>query len=108
MHHRSSRRKAVLERVVVVKPNGYQPPEDAFVHRQVGLVPGLRKAVQAQAVRPDLVVVAQAHQLQDVSVLPSREGVFHHDGVNNLGRVSGIAKASRQLNLPVDSTGMAE
>ena len=66
------------------------------------------EAVQAQAVRPDLVVVAQAHQLQDVSVLPSREGVLRHDNVNDLGRVSDVVEPPRQLNLPVDSTGMAE
>ena len=71
MHHRSPRRKAILEGVVVVKPNGYQPPQDTLVHRQVGLVPGLREAVQAQAVRPDLVVITQAHQLQDITILSS-------------------------------------
>ena len=108
MHHRSPRRQAVLERIVVVKPDGYQPSQDAFIHRQVGIVPGLREAVQAQAVRPDLVVVAQAHQLQDVSVFPSREGVLRHNGINDLGRVSGIAKVFRQPNLPVGSTSMAE
>ena len=108
MHHRSPRRQAVLERVVVVKPNGYQPPQNTFVHRQIGIVPGLREAVQAQAVRPDLVVVAQAHQLQNVAVLPSGEVVLSHDGINNLGRVSGVVKPPRQLNLPVDSTGTAE
>ena len=108
MHHRSPRRQAVLERVIVVKPNGYQPPQDMLVHRQVGLVPDLREAVQAQAVRPDLVVVAQAHQLQNVSVLSPREGILPHDGVNDLGRISGIAKVSRQPNLPVGLTGMAE
>ena len=108
MHHRSPRRKAILERVAVVQPNGYQPPQDALVHRQVGIIPGLRKAVQAQAVRPDLVVVAQAHQLQDIAVLLSREGILPHDGVDNLGRISGRAKVSRQPNLPVGSTGMVE
>src|ERR1700753_2001484 len=94
MHHRSPSRQAVLERVVVVQPNGYQPPQDTLIHRQVGLVPGLREAVQAQAVRPDLVVVAQAHQLQDITILSSREGVVRHNGVDNLGRVSGISQAS--------------
>ena len=108
MHHRSPRRKAVLEGVVVVKPNGYQPSQDALVHCQVGLVPGLREAVQAQAVRPDLVVVAQAHQLQDVTILSSREGVLRHNGVDDLGRISRIAKLARRLNLPVGSTGKAE
>ena len=108
MHHRSPRRKTVLEGVIVVKPNGYQPPQDAFVHGQVGIVPGLREAVQAQAVRPDLVVVAQAHQLQDITILSSREGILRHNGVDNLGRVSGIFKLARRLNLPVDSTGTAE
>ena len=37
----------VLERVVVVKANGYQPSQDALVPCQVGVVPGLREAVQA-------------------------------------------------------------
>ena len=92
MHHRSPRRQAILESVVVVKPDGYQPPKDTFVHRQVGIVPGLREAVQAQAVRPDLVVVAQAHQLQDVAVFLSREVVLSHDGVDNLGRVNRISE----------------
>ena len=94
MHHRSPRRQAVLERVVVVKPDGYQPPKDTFVHRQVGFIPGLREAVQAQAVRPDLVIVAQAHQLQDVAVFSSREDIFRHDGINNLGRVSQVAQSA--------------
>ena len=93
MHHRSPRRQAVLERVVVVKPYGYQPLQDSFVHRQIGIVPGLREAVQAQAVRPDLVVVTQAHQLQDVSVFLPRKVVLCHDGVDNLGRVSGTIKS---------------
>ena len=61
MHHRPPRRQAVLERVVVVKPDGYQLSQDTFVHRQIGFIPSLQEAVQAQAVRPDLVVVAQAH-----------------------------------------------
>ena len=69
MHHRSSRGQAVLERVVVIQPDGYQPSQDTFVPHQVGVVPGLREAVQAQAIRPDLVVIAQAHYLQDVAVL---------------------------------------
>ena len=72
------------------------------------ITPGRRKAVQTQAVRPDLVVVAQAHQLQDVAVLSPREGVLPRNGVNNLGGVSELVKVSRQLNLPVGSTGMAE
>ena len=96
MHHRSPRRKAVLEGVVVVKPNGYQPPQNAFVHGQVGLVPGLREAVQAQAVRPDLIIVAQAHQLQDVTVLSPREGILSHDAIDDLMDVSGIVKISRR------------
>ena len=108
MHHRSPRRKTVLEGVVVVQPNGYQPPQDALVHRQVGLVPSLREAVQAQAVRPDLVVVAQAHQLQDVAIFLSREVILSHDGVDNLGRVSRTSKKLVELNLPVDSTGTVE
>ena len=94
MHHRSPSRQAVLERVVVVQPNGYQPPQDTLVHRQVGLVPGLREAVQAQAVRPNLVVVAQAHQLQDVAILPPRESVLRHDSIDNLGRVSQVAQSA--------------
>ena len=94
MHHRSPRWKTILERVIVVKPNGYQPPQNAFIHRQIGIVPGLREAVQAQAVRPNLVVVAQAHQLQDVAILPPRESVLRHDGINNLGRVSQVAQSA--------------
>ena len=102
MHHRSPSRQAVLERVVVVKTNGYQPPQDTFVHRQIGLVPGLQEAVQAQAVRPDLVVVAQAYHLQDVAILGSREGILPHDAVNNLTSISGVVKISRRpANLSV-------
>ena len=96
MHHRSPRRQTVLERIVVVKPNGYQPLQDAFVPRQVGIVPGLREAVQAQAVRPDLVVVAQAYHLQGVAILGSREGILPHDAVNDLTSISGVIKISRR------------
>ena len=96
MHHRPPRRKTVLERVVVVKPDGHQPPQDTFFPHQVGIIPGLRVAVQAQAVRPDLVVVTQAHQLQDVTILGSREGILPHNSINNLARISGVVKISRQ------------
>ena len=102
MHHGSPRGQAVLERVIVVKPNGDQPPQDTFVPRQVGLIPGLREAVQAQAVRPDLVIVAQAHHLQDIAILESREGILPHDAVENLTSVSGVIKTSRRpANLSV-------
>ena len=76
MHHRSPRRQAILERVVVVKPDGYQSSQDVFVPRQVGIVPGLRETVQAQAVHPDLVVIAQAYHLQVIVILRSREGIL--------------------------------
>ena len=95
VHHCSPCRQAVLECVIVVQPDGNQPSQDALVSRQVGVVPGLREAVQAQAIHPDLVVVTQAYHLQDVVILGPREGILPHDAVDNLTSISGVIKISR-------------
>ena len=106
MHHCSPCRQAVLEGIIVEKPNGYQPPQDTFVPRQVGIVPGLQEVVQAQAVRPDLVVVTQAYHLQNISILRSREGILPHNAVDNLTSISGVITISRQpANLSVCTGG---
>ena len=43
--------------------------KDVFISGQIGVFLGLQETVQAQAIRPELVVIAQANYLQDVMVL---------------------------------------
>ena len=61
---------------------------DVFIPGQVGVIPGLWEAVQAQAIHQELVIIAQANNLQGVMVLRPWSGVLPHNAVNNLSTPS--------------------